>query len=206
MQAQWPRAQPLEEIIVSGGHVWTGSCEVHLSAHHWKTPGPPRVSVPLRTPKQETTSTPSFLPFLKLSTQSPFTVLPAISPHSPKNPEAGSDSVSSHLCISHQSCPTCDLWTVAHEAPLSTDFPAGQEYWEAVELLRLHLCQPPLSTLSLETAVPTEAGASPWLAANRALFTCQRISVILQCSLSILCMAVPYACPFLPLAKLCFWD
>lgn len=66
----------------------------------------PGFLVPLRTPKQETTSTPSpFTLSLKLSTQSPLLSFQPSLPI-PKNPQAGSDSVSSHLCISHQSCPT----------------------------------------------------------------------------------------------------
>ena len=70
---------------------------------HQVHPGP--LVLP-RTPKQETTSTPSPLPF---PSSSQHRVLYCSLPI-PKNPQSGSDSVSSHLCISHQSCLTlCDI-------------------------------------------------------------------------------------------------
>ena len=51
----------------------------------------------------------SFTLSLKLSTQSSLLSFQPCLPI-PKNPQSGSDSVSSHLCISHQSCLTlCDL-------------------------------------------------------------------------------------------------
>ena len=75
-----------------------------------RSPGPSSVSgAPEDTQARDYIHTLSFTLSLKLSTQSPLLSFQPCLPI-PKNPQSGSDSVSSHLCISHQSCPTlCDL-------------------------------------------------------------------------------------------------
>ena len=172
----------------------------------WSSPGPPSISgAPEDTQARDYIHTLSFTLSLKLSTQSPLLSFQPCLPI-PKNPQSGSDSVSSHLCISHQSCLTlCDLldcspwgssahgtfqarileWVVkVTQTPSLSASPSPPCYWKLQYPLRL------------EHPLP---GREPSFIYPSAYFP-----VILQCSSSILCMAVPYRCPFLPLAKL--WD
>ena len=208
-RAQWPRAQPLEwDQGQSGGHVdtqlWSAPQCPSLGDHQ----AHPASLVPPRTPKQETTSTPSPLPFPS-SSQHRVLYCPSshVSPF-PRTPSlVQTRSHHTFVLVINRVRLFVTFWTVAHEAPLPMGF-SRQEYWSGLSrLLKHHPCQP--APLHLVTGkCSTHWGWNISLPGREPsfIYLSAYFPVILQRSSSILCMAVPYGCPFLPLAKLCFWN